>query len=114
MTNIEGMYASEDIEEGRVILTEEEMPDCELPRSKQPNCGVAEVEEGLYGLVSLREIRMGEWFSVAVSDDEDDDDDDGEGGWEEGEGGEEGDWEEGEGGEEGDWEGDEEEEGEEE
>ena len=107
MTNIEGLYASEDMEKDVIILTENDFPECELLRSAEPNCEVVEID-GEMALVSKRAIMMGEWLSVAHSDDEESEE-------EEGEEGEEGEEEDGEGEEEGeDEEGEEEEEEEEE
>ena len=85
MTNMDGLYATDDIEQGTVIFTEKTMPDCELHRSKtNPNCEVVELEDGTQAVVSARKIACGEFFCIAESSDEefeeeeeiDDDDDD--------------------------------------
>ena len=40
--NFDGLYASADITQGSVVLTEAEMPECELPRvAHDPCCAVA-------------------------------------------------------------------------
>jgi U3 small nucleolar RNA-associated protein 6 len=77
MSNVDGMYAVTDIEEGTIVLREEDVPDCELHRSKDnPNCQVVMLEdEDVYAVVSIRPIKAGEFFCVAESDDDDDDDD---------------------------------------
>lgn len=83
-SNIDGIYAKTNVRKGDVVLRESEMPDCALPRSADPNCEVAELEDGEGCLAALRDIGAGEWLSVAPSDSEgDDSDDDDEGGWEE-------------------------------
>ena len=85
MSNVDGLYATEDIPEGTVIFREEDAPDYELHRSKiNPNCEIVEVtneeddddEEGKQAVVSIRDIRMGEFFCIAESDDNDEEDDD--------------------------------------
>ena len=82
MTNIDGTYAAEDIEANTILFTEHTMPDCELHRSKtNPNCHVVELEDDITGdgymaVVSLRNIKAGEFFSILESEDDDDDDDD--------------------------------------
>mmetsp|Transcript_22835 Transcript_22835/g.35227 ORF Transcript_22835/g.35227 Transcript_22835/m.35227 type:complete len:435 (+) Transcript_22835:50-1354(+) len=71
MTNVDGLYASDDIEVGTVIFTEHDMPDCELHRSSNnPNCDVVELEDGTSAVVSTRDIATGEFFCVPESDDE--------------------------------------------
>lgn len=76
MSNVDGMYATTDIEEGTIVLREEDVPECELHRSKDnPNCKVVMLEEeDVYAVVSIRPIKAGEFFCVAESDDDDDDD----------------------------------------
>eukprot|EP00980_Cylindrotheca_fusiformis_P002362 scaffold543_cov119-Cylindrotheca_fusiformis.AAC.29 len=71
MSNVDGLYASNDIEEGTVIFTEHDMPDCELHRSKNgANCEVVELEDGTNAIVSTRDIAIGEFFCVPESDSE--------------------------------------------
>ena len=77
-TNVDGLYASRSVAAGEVVMREEEMPDCELVRSTEPNCRVEweggsgeEDEEGGGCLVALRPIEAGEFLTVEVSDDED-------------------------------------------
>jgi hypothetical protein len=89
MTNVDGLYAPTDLEEGVVVFREDDMPECELHRSKEPNCEVVFLEEEeSYAVISMRKIKAGEFFCVADSDDDEgeefdeeeiefDDDDDG-------------------------------------
>ena len=71
MTNLDGLYARNDIEAGTVIFTEADMPDCELHRSNDnPNCEIAELEDGTGAVVSCRAIASGEFFCVPESSDE--------------------------------------------
>lgn len=74
MTNVDGMYASNDIEENTIIFTEHEMPDCELPHAdmaENANCKVVELEDGTSALVSTRLIQSGEFFCVAQEESSD-------------------------------------------
>lgn len=73
MTNLDGLYATDDIEADTIIFKETDMPDCELHRSStDPNCKVVEFEDGTQAVVSCRKIRAGEFFCIPESDDEDD------------------------------------------
>lgn len=88
MTNVDGTYAANDIEADTILFTEHNMPDIELPRSKDdPNCQVVELEDedgGTYmAVVSLRAINSGEFFKLVESDDDDSDDNVEEETWEE-------------------------------
>ena len=82
MTNVDGLYATNDIAAGTIIFTEADMPDCELHRSStNPNCEVVELEDGTNAVVSSRAVSAGEFFCVPESSEEDsdvdfDDDDD--------------------------------------
>lgn len=77
MTNLDGLYANDDIEMGTVIFTENDMPDCELHRSTtNANCEIVEMEDGTSAVVSSRAINAGEFFCVPESSDEEDGDDD--------------------------------------
>lgn len=76
MTNVDGLYATKDIEEGTILFTETDMPDCELHRSaEQWNCQVVELVDGTSAVVSCRPIAAGEFFCVPDSDEEEDEDD---------------------------------------
>jgi U3 small nucleolar RNA-associated protein 6 len=76
MSNVDGLYAANDVEEGTLIFTQDDMPDCELPHSTtNPNCKVVELEDGTHALVSCRNILSGEFFCVADDSDQEDDDD---------------------------------------
>ncbi len=71
MTNLDGLYASNDIEAGTIIFTENDMPDCELHRTKKDaNCEVIELEDGEGAVVSCRDIKAGEFFCLLESDEE--------------------------------------------
>lgn len=71
MTNLDGLYARNEIEAGTVIFTEADMPDCELHRSSDnPNCEIVELEDGTGAVVSCRAIASGEFFCVPESSDE--------------------------------------------
>jgi hypothetical protein len=76
MTNVDGMYATNQIEPGTIIFTEKDMPDGELHRSKtNPNCEVVELEDGTNAVVSCRLIQSGEFFCVAESSDDEEEED---------------------------------------
>jgi hypothetical protein len=82
MTNVDGLYALEDIEAGTIIFSENDMPDCELHRSSlaHANCEVVELEDGTSAVASIRPITAGEFFCVPESSDDEgslDDDIDG-------------------------------------
>lgn len=71
MTNVDGMYATDSIDEGTVIFTDEQMPDGELHRSaNNANCEVVELDDGRQAVVSTRVIAAGEFFCIPESDDE--------------------------------------------
>ena len=70
--------AAEDVEAETILFTEHTMPDCELHRSKtNANCQVVELNdektgESYMAVVTLRDIKAGEFFSVLETDDEED------------------------------------------
>jgi hypothetical protein len=73
MKNVDGLYATNDIEVGTVIFTEKDAPDCELHRSSvNSNCEMVELEDGTSAIVSSRDITEGEFFCVPESSDEED------------------------------------------
>jgi U3 small nucleolar RNA-associated protein 6 len=80
MTNVDGTYATEDIAAETVLFTERTMPNCELHRSKtDPNCQLVELEDDAGGesymaIVTLRDIKEGEFFSILESDEEEESD----------------------------------------
>jgi hypothetical protein len=77
MTNLDGLYATNDIEGGTIIFKETDMPDCELHRSAtNPNCELVELEDGTTAVVSSRPIATGEFFCVSESSDEEEEEDD--------------------------------------
>lgn len=85
LTNVDGLYAANDIEAGTILFRESEMPDCELHRTRSdPNCELVELEDGEGAVISCRDIKAGEFFCILESDDscseedfESDNDDDG-------------------------------------
>ena len=81
MTNVDGLYAIDDIAEETIIFREDDMPDCELHRTKEiekANCKVVELEDGMQAVVSSKFISAGEFFCIPESSDEEDIDDDNE------------------------------------
>jgi len=72
MTNIEGSYATQSIKRGTVVFTEDDMPDLSLPRSRDSNCSVRELD-GTMVVVAKRKIAAGDWFSVSDSEAEEED-----------------------------------------
>lgn len=101
MSNCDGIYATRNLKEGDVICTEEDLPDCSLPRTKtaaEANCEVAWMKMPLVDkgammdssssrgsgrgmekrkyrkvmvLVARKPIKSGEWFTIVESDEED-------------------------------------------
>lgn len=71
MTNLDGLYATNDISPGEVIFTENDMPEGELHRSNEPNCEVVELDDGTDAVVSIKLIAAGEFFCIGDSSDED-------------------------------------------
>uniref|UniRef100_A0A7S0GGN2 Uncharacterized protein n=2 Tax=Proboscia inermis TaxID=420281 RepID=A0A7S0GGN2_9STRA len=88
MMNVDGVYAANEIQPDTILFHEKDMPDVELPRSKDPNCIVVELEGeeneedaarnnhddddykssgGTMALVSKRFIPCGEFLCVAES-----------------------------------------------
>ena len=77
MTNVNGLFAIKDITDGEIVLTEQDMPDCELPRSDNPTLCLAELDMGgevMMALVATRDIKKGEWFSIAHDSDSESED----------------------------------------
>ncbi len=71
MTNLDGLYASNDIEAGTIVFRESSMPNCELHRTKDnPNCEIIELDCGEGAVVSCRNIKAGEFFCIMESDSE--------------------------------------------
>jgi len=73
MTNVDAIYASKSIKCGEIVLTEADLPDCELPRSNEPNCEVSMLENGQGALIAIRNIDEGDFFSIANSSSDEDD-----------------------------------------
>jgi U3 small nucleolar RNA-associated protein 6 len=83
MTNVDGLYAMDDVAEDTVIFREDDMPDCKLHRTSEvdkANCKLVELDDGLQAIVSCKFIRAGEFFCIPDSSDEEGDSDDDEGG----------------------------------
>eukprot|EP00038_Savillea_parva_P013512 m.8459 g.8459 ORF g.8459 m.8459 type:complete len:372 (-) comp2540_c0_seq1:233-1348(-) len=73
MTNVDGLFATNDVLCGTVIVSEEDAlaAGLEIEVSDDPNCEVVELDDGSTVLVSVRDIAAGEWFTVAKGDDDD-------------------------------------------
>lgn len=70
LTNVDGLYAANDIEAGTILFRESEMPDCELHRTRSnPNCELVQLEDGEGAVISCRDIKAGEFFCILESDD---------------------------------------------
>lgn len=76
-TNIDGLYASRDLLAGDIVLLEEDMPDCELPRSDDPTCEVGYLEDGSGCIIAVKDLSVGDWLTVAPSDSEEESDEEG-------------------------------------
>ena len=72
MMNVDGLYAAAPIDKGTLILTEEDMPECEMHRAEDPNCELVQLESGMGAIISRRAIAAGEFFCIAESSDEED------------------------------------------
>ena len=78
MSNVDGLYATTDIDTETILFREDTMPDCTLHRSNiNPNCKVVQVldeETGteLCAVISSRKIIAGEFFCIPESDTESD------------------------------------------
>jgi hypothetical protein len=73
MKNVDGLYATTEIEASTILFRESEMPSCELHRAASlddANCEVVELEDGTCAVVSRRRIAAGEFFCIPESDDE--------------------------------------------
>jgi U3 small nucleolar RNA-associated protein 6 len=71
MSNVDGLYATNEIEEDTIVFTEKDMPNGELRRSStNSNCQVVELDDGTSAVVSSRKIAMGEFFCVPPTDEE--------------------------------------------
>lgn len=69
-SNVDGLYASRPLKSGEVVFYEEELPDCALPRSEEPNCEIVWLEDGRGALFALQDLQVGDWLTVAPSDSE--------------------------------------------
>ena len=78
VTNLDCIYATVDTSVGTLLFTEGDMPDCELGRSEKPNCEVVDVEvdgEEIMGVVTNRDVKEGEVFTVCYSSEEEEEGD---------------------------------------
>ena len=77
MTNVDGLYAMDDIAEDTIIFREDDMPDCELHRASEENanCKVVELEDGLHAVVSCKFIKAGEFFCIPEEDSDEEEED---------------------------------------
>lgn len=82
-TNVDSIFATDDVGEGTVVFTEEDMPDEEMCFVKEnANCEVVELEGGGQAVVTLRDVKVGEFFTILEDDDDDDEEEsEGEGDW---------------------------------
>jgi U3 small nucleolar RNA-associated protein 6 len=75
LSNVDGLYAKTNIEEGTIIFTETDMPHAELHvSSSDPNCRVVLLDDGSSAVVSTRIINAGEFFCVPDSESDSDED----------------------------------------
>ena len=74
--NVDAVVATAALDVGDVVLREDDLPDCALPRLADANCAVAEDDEGNLCLVATKPIDVGDALAVPPSDDEDESDDD--------------------------------------
>ena len=66
--DVDALLAARPAETGDVLLYESDLPDCELPRSREDaNCAVGEDGEGKVCLVATRRISKGEAFAMPPS-----------------------------------------------
>jgi len=67
------MFASKNFKAMEIVMREEDLPDADLPRSGDPNCSLAELDDETLALVSIRNIKKNEPLTVGVGDESDDD-----------------------------------------
>ena len=67
------MFAARNFKAMEVVLREDELPDAEMPRSADPNCSMAELDDDSFALVSIRAVKTGEPLTIGVGEDSDDD-----------------------------------------
>lgn len=65
------MYAKRNFKPEEIILTEDDLPDADFPRSADPNCSMAVLDDDSEALVSLRRIAKGEPLTIGVGDESD-------------------------------------------
>ena len=65
------MYATRNFKPDEIILTEDDLPDAEFPRSADPNCSMAMLDDDSEALVSLRRIKKGEPLTIGMGDESD-------------------------------------------
>ena len=64
------LFAARAFRAMEVVLRGDELPDGELPCAAEPNCSLAELDDGSDALVALQRIRKGEPLTVGVGEDE--------------------------------------------
>ena len=73
MTNVDGLFATEDAAAGTVVLSQRALGDSDVPHielSLTPNCELLETEDGDTVLVTTRAVAAGEWLTLAKDDDD--------------------------------------------
>lgn len=73
------LKAPRNVQEGEIVLEEDDIP-LDIPRSNEPNCGMAEIEENgqvSIVLIAMQDLTKGTPLTVADDDDDGEDDDGG-------------------------------------
>jgi hypothetical protein len=67
MANVDGLFATDDVAAGTVILSEHDVgaEGLEIELDDDPNCELVETDDGDTLMVSVRDIAVGEWFTLA-------------------------------------------------
>ena len=77
VSNVTAILAARHLTRGTVILTEDDLPNAELPRSANANCCIRRETNGLLCLVANQFIGCGEVLAIPPSEHGSDSDDDG-------------------------------------
>jgi hypothetical protein len=75
MTNVDGLFATDDVVMGTVVLSQRALGDGDVPHielSLTPNCELVETDDGDTVLVTTRDVAAGEWFTLASEEGDDD------------------------------------------
>ena len=73
LTNIDGVYAPNDLAKGTIVFKEDDAPDAELHRTSakdKANCEVIELDDGMMAVVTTKDVKAGEFLSIVETDDE--------------------------------------------